>query len=285
MSAIQSHNNVIPNDVLLNIFSKFKDPKDLGRVQCVCKWWNGVANTDMLWKNALKSTFNEEVPAGQSNKKTLISKYVKDLYQLHKIYVSFLCHIEWDKRRQFECTFKKEPNAHITAEQAFGPTRLFSQAPADVTEHYEFIGELKQKASDSNIVSSQDLGDKLYYQACAHASEGFSVLEDIQGFSFQIKGETSNCSFAVKIEKDVGFENTLAFYSDINDWKYPFKLTWQNNKWVGIIPYGAQFKFVKIDSTGKVIWENQDNRSWSPRCGGRPYPTFEDKLKAFPITF
>ena len=60
---------------------------------------------------------------------------------------------------------------------------------------------------------------------------------------------------------DVGYGNTLGFFSEINDWKSPYKLfctRGQNGEpvWGGIIPTYKPFKFVLITPQNNIIWEN-----------------------------
>jgi hypothetical protein len=89
----------------------------------------------------------------------------------------------------------------------------------------------------------------------------------------------------------VGFGNTLGYYSEINDWKTPFKLHCIRGKsgapmWIGSFPESQAFKFVLINAKGDIKWEKiQGNRALIGSSPFGPGVTLKDSYTSNPIRF
>jgi len=292
-----------PTEIKRHIFS-FLEDKDLARVQCVCKEWKKLAGDDRLWEALFIRMYKEPVPQGKLVIEAFRLKRAKIIGgedALQNVVTTFLCTLKWNTKRRLECTFPNHPTYSMVIEQSFGPDRgtkmgIRSDRPEDETEYYKYIGNhspgtdanLTFKASDQMIPHSLPICRSIVIITAEKKQLPYHAWNIVD-----VARMSDSCYFSADIRGiDVGYGNTLGYFSDINNWKRPFTLTCvQGNEgkpvWTGLIPY-SQFKFVKIDSAGKIKWEKDiietRNRSWGPRSWGRPY-SFEEYLKAFPIEF
>ena len=274
---------VFPSELSQCIMSNL-DRKDLENVRYVSQKWNLVEGLDETWRGLFFRFFLENAPLNISAKTSFFKRHglpISNMEVLCNAYTTFRCNLDWNKKKCFSVFF---PTLHYTAifEVALGPERGTPegfQAPAD-----EFI----------------------YYRYVADPPEDLKEIKETVTREFNIagipmrkssKGNFNNYyfprCFSAKIGNvDVGYGNTLGYFSSINDWKTPFKLFCVSNSsgghsWNGHIPYGS-FKFVKIGPDGSITWEihtgPDQNRLRTARTGKR-ICSWERHLEYFPIRF
>lgn len=73
--------NIIPNEVLLNVF-KFLSPEELNNVSLVDRRWNSIADDNLLWKGVFENIFGDEKPEDGLDWKT---HYVNQCKKVGKI--------------------------------------------------------------------------------------------------------------------------------------------------------------------------------------------------------
>jgi len=294
-------NDYIPVDAMNRILSNL-DVKSLGRIQRVSKNLYKLAGNDEFWKNLFKRTFGVDLPSGAVGKGMLKNGIIiKNEKALIDMIVTFLCHVKWDKKTRLECVFPTAPsNAHSLLEKSFEkeimtrsetPTMIIEQSfghqrgkrtsmnsLADETKYACFVGDVKWPYAHSKIDHEANGIIPYFTQICSPIS------------LCSWHGAVLSSYFEANVEGvDVGYGNTLGYFSSINQWKEPFELFYiqENNgshKWAGLIP-NSEFKFVKIDPSGKITWENTPhNRYWGPRSSGRPH-SWEGYLKHIPVSF
>lgn len=297
-------NTYIPDDVINRILPLL-NTKGLGRIQQVNKHFNLLAGNDVLWQALFLRVWNLEVPKGMLGKEALQKSIIKNGDELRNKLVTFFCRQKWEKKTRLECTF---PNDSISADKrewsnqiinsmcpsatvptavfeiGFGPRRGthrgFNSAPADETKYLHFIGNINELLNAGGVLSlcgSKNIGNSPLFTSF----QSPIPLSDAMVFDHH---------FVANIEKlDVGYGNSLGYFSSINHWAEPFELFCVQGsngipKWTGRIPY-SEFKFVKIDPNRNITWENiGQNRQWSPRRSGRPH-SWNEYLQKFPIRF
>ncbi len=261
--------------------------ENLGKLQQVCKEWYLVANDNTLMTKVFFKIYNKQPPTELTAKEALLRSRtipIMDKSDLRNKCITFMCNLQWNKQRRFECVTADDSPCFII-EQGFGPN---CGKQADEIKKYQLTSNLE------NYVGPNDIYPEL------HEFEGTIELGELlitRKFSEHINTVYifSLAHFNVKIEEvDVGYGNTLAYYSEINNWAKPFKLFYQQQAWTGMIPYSHAFKFVKIDPQGEVTWEEKggtvtwnnenSNRHWTPRCSGRPH-TLPQYFQTYPIFF
>lgn len=273
----------LPHEIALHIFS-YLELKDLGKLPQICKSWKYLVDNKNFWVLLYKYLYREEITA-ENVKNAFLFKHAEVINgtdgELGRSVTSFVCKLNWNKKNRFECQFPNSSISPLIIEQSFGPFRGTSEGfeePSNKTKHLKFIGNLPKQAST----------DKMRLTTTMPWPNGIPITISMTA-PFQVNIHSGVAFFEACIQGvDVGYGNTLGFYSDINDWKEPFNLfcftnMYESLKWCGRIPY-SQFKFVKIDSKGKVTWEISDNRTWTPRSSGRPY-SWDEYLQVFNIQF
>lgn len=254
---------LIPTALNIYILS-FLDDKDLKSVEQTCKKGKALAGNNLLWQNLFRRVYQKEPSQVMHGKEAFMrQKFTKSctFLQCRKIYLTFLCNLKLDKKRQLEIIFP--PNHFIIVDQGYGSKlgtdASFNQYSPDEKEYYSCVDPIefpsnmpilltppKNKRPSlpiySNILVSCDLNPSL-----------------IKIFSQCI---ASFCCYReVSIDLDIGSGNKLGYYSAVNDWKKPFVLFPIEKKWVGRIPNSWQFRYVKIDSEGKITWEKRENNN------------------------
>jgi hypothetical protein len=289
VSASMFH-GAISRDADFHILS-FLEEKDLGQAEQVCKGWKVLAGNDRLWRNLFERMYNKAVPKTKSGKEACLSKRRTKTIPGGKLLDTlsrFLCLLKWETKRRLECTFLNDPTFSLVIEQGFGPHRGTPEGfegPVNETEYYEFVGPTfsGQPANQTWTVSREDrLGHLPIHTTMLWTIYHQEILKNMPEWDYipvEIKGV------------DVGYGNTLAYFSDTDDWKQPFPLTCiGESTWAGRIPYSA-FKFVKIDQKGKVTWEkgiptldtDTGNRYWGDFSSH--FNSFEEHLTTFPVKF
>jgi hypothetical protein len=271
----------IPPEMMSNVFY-FLDTQSLGTFEQVSHYCKELAGDDVHWKKLFERIFKAEVPDGKLGKECL--KNVKVLHSdqlISKEVRIFLCYLKWEKKTRLECIFPGTTIPPLVIEQSFGPNRGTMTGflePADETKNCIFlgnVGSLKLREIPLSIWTNSDL---------IHRCTSFQsdvLLPEEEGFA--------NLGVVIK-EVDVGYGNTLGYFSDINDWKEPFELFCVSRPdghhiWTGMIPY-SKFKFVKIDPKGNITWENiSGNRNWQEGSFWPLFLSLEEYLRRFPIRF
>lgn len=288
----------VPKDAIDNVISRLNITQ-LGTVQRVSKQFYEIAGNDVFWENIFKRMFAKDVPQGMTGKKTLENCIIRNKKEFSDTLVTFLCRRKWEKKTRLECIFPNIPpycsnlktafpqwfsqNSTTSAiiQLGFGPDRGtslgFTESPVDETKYACFIGD-EETLSKQGVIF-HDHNDTHDIPCLISFRSEVPIPDSI----------FSSCFIADIEGIDVGYGNTLGYFASINQWKEPFELFCVdgNNgrpKWTGRIPY-SEFKFVKIDPSGKITWEKIDhNRHWGTRSSGRP-DSWEEYLKHFPISF
>ncbi len=273
--------------------------QELGRAQMVCTEWRLLAGNDLLWRELYGYIFKKKAPESINIKESFLIERATKLDredELGDVMFAFICNLQWEKKRRLICSFSDKSFPPMIIEHSFGPkrgTKDGAAGSADETEYYHCTADDLDQISAANPVYERidenglpglpDYPKKVGFPAYTKGTMPKRMFEKFDGGSYGgfIPINTEGV--------DVGYGNTLGFYSDINDWKVPFKLICRANEsglpvWSGLIPYSF-FKFVKIDSAGQVTWENRaENRRWFQRTSGRPY-YFPEYLQVDPIQF
>lgn len=316
----------LPQELYPIIFHNL-DYKALCQLPYVSKGLKELFSKDELWRNLFFTNFpNEPLLANETAKKQFLARArlipVKNERQLRKVVKTFILNLKWNKKRELICTFSNEPTYSLKISQSFGPvrgTKDGSNGSADETEYYEYLGKYLGSASDET--STENFIEEKFTQCPGARFNSFGVgPEDQNGIPLSIttnlvcrphigiqfkeggyhygRGPEIDFLFHYYVnggipDVDVGFGNTLGYFSKVNDWKKPFKLFCitdsDSNKpvWVGLIPLGVDFKFISIDSKGAVTWERGENRHIT---GQRSYDEsghydLERSLRNHPIRF
>ncbi len=281
--ALKQFLEVLPSDNSLHILSYLK-LNDLGKLPQVCKSWKELVSTKNLWVNLYKYIYKEDINA-ENVKNAFLFKHAEVINgtesELIRAVTSFVCKLIWNKKCRLECQFPNTSYPPLIIEQSFGPLIGSSEGfkgPPDKTKRFNFVGDLPKQTSKEAIklTSKMPWPNGIPITIAMEAPFHVNIHSGVAFFEACIQGV------------DVGYGNTLGFYSDINDWKEPFSLfcitsMYESLKWCGRIPY-SQFKFVKIDPKGNVTWEISNNRTWSPSSLGGPYP-WDLYLQIFKIQF
>ncbi len=303
---------IIPND-LKPIILHFLDHKGICRMQSVSKEWCTYASADKLWLDLFHAIYPKEplpIPGQAKNKfkERILSIPIKDESHLEKAITSFFLKLKWNKKRGFTCFFPNDPSYSLNLAQSFGPergTKAGFEGPADETEYYEFTGSISsgQPASKNyNTQAHLQCPPQSFYDSLSQQigipltfsniySTAFDTSEDWYSLRLYVTERFVNG----KVEGvDVGFGNTLGYFSQINDWKSPFELFCLTEPstgkpiWVGLIPIHAEFKFVSINSEGAVTWEKKPSNRVL-----RPHPRYDtlghvdlrENIHNYPIGF
>ncbi len=305
---------IVPNEIKLQILTNL-DFENLCNVQSLSREWNMLSSDDQLWRVLFIAKYPEEpLPTkGQAQKKIreiiITSAAPINRYDLDKITTSFFCSLKWNEKRKLICFFPNQPSYSLKLAQSFGPqrgTKEGFEGPADETEYYQFtdwIGRADVNPAFETIASGK-------FVHCPEESFHFATSFQQAAIPLASSGSVSTarhpregwprlyipskCTNAQIEGVDVGFGNTLGYFSAINDWKSPFKLfcisdpAQNKSAWVGLIPTGEAFKFVSIDSEGIVTWEKKDgNRFLSPhpRYDAKGHQALMSNLREHPIKF
>lgn len=275
--------DVLPNEISIHIFS-YLELNDLGKLPQVCKSWKELVNTKNLWVNLFKYIYKEDITT-ENVKNAFLFKHAEVINgtngELGRAVTSFVCKLFWNKKCRFECHFSNTSISPLIIEQSFGPHRGSSEGfkgHPDKTKHLKFVGDLPKQTSNNKmkLTTKTPWPNEIPITISMEAPFHVNIHIGVAFFEACIQGV------------DVGYGNTLGFYSDINNWKEPFNLFCITNMyepltWFGRIPY-SQFKFVKIDPKGNVTWETSNNRTWSPSSLGGPY-SWDLYLQIFKIQF
>ena len=251
--------------------------ENLGKLQQVCKNWYSLANDNTLMTKVFFKVYNKQPPAELTAKEALLRSRtfpIMDKSDLRNKCITFLCDLQWNRKRRFECVAADDSLCFII-EQGFGPNR---GKQADEIKKYRLTSNLENYVKHDEIYSELnefegviELGELLITRKI---TKQIDVL-----FIFSL------AYFEVDIEGvDVSYGNSLAYYSALDNWKKPFNLFCQRGVWTGFIPYFQDFKFIKIDPQGEVTWEENTNRHWPPQCHGLR-PTLQQYFQTYPIFF
>jgi hypothetical protein len=298
-------------------FPSFCGHEELCALQGVSKQWYVLAGNDQAWRNAFERFFQEELHlkkgCKEAFKKRLNPVCLDDIVDLANVTKTFLCSLKWDRKRAFICSFPGSPYS-ITIEQGFGPARGtkegFEVAPDEI-ECFQLEGKCQAAKStaatyfDESFTQCPDIKSirslsfnakgipfSVRWNNVGPGSSGFLATHlpskgyIYYSFSGLLAGYVNDCVKGV----DVGYGNTLGYCSEINGWRSPFKLhcitgTSGNSIWVGLFPKDEVFKFVKIDSKGKLKWEQiEGNRRIfdSPFSG---HCSLQESYTKLPIKF
>ncbi len=267
---MQFNNVQVPRPVCLYIFS-FLNAQELGRMAQCCKKGQTLTNDDSLWKQLFKRIYHRELPEQMSGKEATERRMtVKDCSsnEIKKIYTLFLCNQGWDQTRQLEIDLSP---GSIVVKEVFGPGKANGTALAkepDQLQLYKCIDkDQRERELRKSHYKKDEIVPPISLEVTSHATnERFPDSSVRLPFGHPYTGGVCR---EVKIPLsvvDVGLGNRLAYYSGINDWEKPFYLFCiekeDQKNWEGRIPIDYDFKFVKIDSEGKVTWENRNLNRW-----------------------
>ncbi len=307
---------IAPNEIKLQILTNL-DHKDLCRVQSLSREWNIISSDDRLWRDLFIAKYPKiSIPFPEQAQKEFKERTLAipiKMWNLRSIITSFLCNLKRNEKRELICLFPNEHYYALKVAQGFGPERGTEkgfEGPADEIEYYQFDYHpmSPDKTADKPINSKRFIQcpgenvhhDSSFQQAAIPLAQSYACsARDQQGIwnPKEVWVDLSGAQNCVngKIEGvDVGFGNTLGYFSEINDWKFPFKLfcisdpTSGKSAWVGLLPSWEAFKFVSIDSNGSVTWEKKNgNRSLSPhpRYDANGHQALMSDLREHPIKF
>jgi hypothetical protein len=280
---------VFPQELGVSVMSHLDAKQDLKCVRYVNKEWNRLEGQEVLWKALYVKAFQEQPPEGKHAKVSFFKRCghpIADINELYSVFTTFWCTLEWEKKKRVECSFPLNPPYSMVSEHSFGPNRGTEEGFEGIVnkaKYYKYVGELPDgfRRVEETKEEAYNMGGDSVVPLHVSIKGGSASYPFTTCFPASIKGV------------DVGFGNTLGYFSSINDWKKPFKLTCiqlnqDSSKWDGFIPFST-FKFVKIGSDGSIAWECDSSlvgkdRSWHPRSSGRPH-TWAEHLQAVPITF
>jgi hypothetical protein len=303
-TCVSPTNAVMNMSDLMRYISSFCKYKELGALQCVSKEWCKIAGEDQFWQKLFTCHFahrffpGEELPTNQYReafKNKLMPICPETFPEVKKVIITFMCQLKWDTKRQLVCEFpcKRSFNNsyYFIIQQGFGPKRGteegFKGAPEEV-KYLQYNGNIiqtKQGESFSGYrfpVSHQPLYGKatLSTKSCGFVPVEYDIFGD-KFFAIRDEGVSQigylntpfdNC-VKEELEIDVGWGNTLGYFSAVNDWKSPFELYYGMGEapqpvWSGLFPKQYYFKFVLIAENGGITWERlQGNRFLSATYG------------------
>lgn len=286
----------VPREVFsTNVLSRL-EIKELGRCACVSTNWNNLASNDNLFKELFRRVFQENPPMDIAGRKALCKRLtqisVDNKWDLYEIVMSFLCTLKGETKRRLECEFPNAPTYSLVVEQSFGPRRgtrqSFESSAAEQTEYYVYHGEDEffQEGIANHLffrAASENLFNIPYCRSICIES-GFKKGVSYPFIHIDPIGNPSDIQLRVE-GIDVGYGNTLGYFSRLNNWKNPFKLFCiDSSTWVGMLPVHSNFKFVKIDRMGKITWENNGFLTLKLRYeSNRRYPNNTDIDYAHPV--
>jgi len=211
---------------------------------------------------------------------------LQNLEQLESRVIGFLCTLKWEKKCQFICSFPKNNLYFLNIQQNYGPKRGTAdkaKSPFDEVSYFEFLGDLPPGNPIPSIMTT------CYNGNCPRDNEESRDTDEIpqrRGIPFKtsftggLPQHSSILPYYMKwmmsitneeiAKVDVGYGNTLGYFSEINGWKSPFRLfcTQKSNHehvWGGFIPLNKQFKFVIISPQNDTLWENNDAHGFKNR--------------------
>jgi len=300
----------LPTELKTNILY-FLDYRDICAMHGASKEWNGIINKDTFWHELFRIRFpKEDHPPSQEQAKNRFREritiiFINDHQQLSKVITSFFCTLKVDKKRELHCSFVKDPFCSLKLTQCFGQVkpneetneRFYYQFTGSVSsqpflDHKIFDGEQSFPCPGSNFSRINGIGRNEIEPKALPLSLRHSLVYSVDSYGKPelevpydfINGKITNV--------DVGYGNTLGFYSQINDWKSPFSLfcipnTHYGAIWVGLIPLYHEFKFVSIDPYGQVTWEKGNNRSLCPSQSfdSSAHAALASSLELVPIRF
>ena len=286
---------------------QFLDHKGICRMQSVSKEWCTNASADQLWLVLFQAKYPKDpLPTqGEAKKKfkeRILTIPIKDGFDLKRIVTSFFCNLKWNKKRELICIFPSAASYSLKICQSFGPlrgTRAGFEGIPDEKENYEFTGPVSKSLTAHTIVTNHkniqcpeslpQTGIPLVlsttYATAIDPNEDWHCLK-----SFITEGFVNAQINSI----DVGYGNTLGYFSAINNWKSPFSLFCISDSetgeplWVGLIPYLEEFKFVSINSQGFVTWEKKPtNRIITPYSRNDPSggEDIRESINHYPIQF
>ena len=262
----------LPQELYPKIFFNLNF-KDLCQLPFVSNGLNELFSKDEIWRNLFFTNFpNDPLLTNETAKKQFLAKVsaipVMGNHELSRTLTCFLLNLKWNKKRELICTFPNEPTYSLQFSVSFGPdrgTKEGSNGNADETEYYKYLAPASYRTSKAvnyfNQVFTEINGIPFsitHASVCRQAPYNSGPEPEI-GMPFL-------CVDGKIPDVDVGFGNTLGYFSEVNEWKRPFKLFCitdsDSNKpvWVGLIPLHFGFKFVSIDAKGAVTWEHEGNR-------------------------
>jgi hypothetical protein len=276
----------IPSDILYQVFSLL-DVRSLGRVQQASPEFYNLGNNDLLWQELFQRAFSQNVPNGELGKEALKKWHlIPDRIGLSKVLATFFCCLKWEKTTCLQCRFPDPSMPSIIITQSFGPHKEVlngkiedeKNIPVDEMRHY-WHGVSNQTYTPSGGWTIKKLLSSVPYRRVVSTP----ITLPLQDWRID----------QVFIEEvDVGFGNTLGYYSSINEWKEPFEFFCisgvngqQSIQWCGLIlsdfsEFKVEFKFVKIDPVGNVTWENYPGNRQPDEIKG-----WKNYLTKYPITF
>jgi hypothetical protein len=188
----------------------------------------------------------------------------------------FLLSSEMGKKTRLECIFPIDTIFKLIAERGCGQEGRKKDA-ADETRRCIFVGDVGSLTLANPPIAFTDNHPLL---SCQFSLDSFIAEPHPDFFSYWL-------FYADIGGVNVGEGNTLGFQSDINAWKEPFELIFSRgvnvpDAWAGLIPYGLDFKFVKIDKKGIVTSEeDHSRRSWNSNS----LQAWRQYLQEHPIQF
>jgi hypothetical protein len=311
----------LPQELYPQIFFNLEF-KDLCKLPFVSKGLKELFNQEEFWRNSFFTNFpNDRLLPNETAKKQFlarVSHILTDDQQLRKVVTSFFCDPKWNKKRELICTFPNEPTYFLKISQSFGPvrgTKEGSNGDADETKYYKCLMPAYNKNKETENYITEEFTQcpgTSYNAILGHrpAPLDNNAIPLSITIKFACKPHTygrlgpeiyipHNYVKGKITDVDVGFGNTLGYFSEINDWKRPFNLFCitdsDSNKpaWVGLIPLYVEFKFVSIDSKGVVAWErNTENLRSGNRIIG-PHDGYDtsghnelaSNLRQYPVDF
>jgi F-box domain len=316
-------NYVSPTNVMMNIpdlmldISSFCDYKELGVLQCVSTKWYIIAGDDRLWQDLFACYFPRTLSPKNRCKEAFKSRLTpicsKSHVGVNKVIMTFVCQLKLDTKRQLVCEFPSSKLFHysyfFTIQQGFGPKRGTEEGfegAAEEIEYLEYIG-----GNNLQHKKGEEFFSQQFIQCPTSQNEGIPLCISSYGVSPRQQWEGGNsfisgyddeklidnkgplgslddllyCCANECVKMDVGWGNTLGYFSEINDWKSPFKLHCIMREagqpvWTGLFPKNYRFKFVLIDAKGGITWERAEgNRHFGH------YSSLKTHCKHTPIEF
>jgi hypothetical protein len=237
-------------------------------------------------------TFHVDAPENISGKEAVYKRgslLIEKDGELASKYISFLCAAKLGKKREFVC---------CSQDITLPPLFVIEQSCGTEKGLGEHVYE-KEVCRLSSGVKKFDYMAKLDIEASGESFPMNKIIRlnineiDIcikiktsQTFFTQMKNPTScfraNLFDPIVIRGiDIGRGNTLGYCANINGWEKPFEFSCAHGNWIGLIPSYSSltaiykifcFRFVKIDSQGKVHWENYfSGGRYAPRMSEFPF--------------
>jgi hypothetical protein len=286
----------IPIELKASILG-WADFETLCKMARVSHEWQQLAGDDRLWKGIFKASFPEEpLPKEGEAKKRFQERapIIIQPWQLSNVLTSFCCNLKWDKKRELNCSFPNNPTYSLKFIQSFGPVKGHQKGywgDADEIEYYKcMIPASKQQSPELENYPPEPLYPQ---ESPIPLALGYALQcrRSPYGNWPEIEFKTDYVNGGIK-NVDVGLNNTLGYFSEMNHWKAPFRLFCipETKIWAGLLPLYQEYRFASIDPSGKATMEIKKeprylNPSQSFECVNEALCALEMDLYLNPIRF